>query len=57
MIITAYSEPACVQSTTTTRTLEAHGLDYSVIDLTKHAYRFTCCYVDLLPSSRGVETV
>lgn len=35
MTITAYSKPACVQCTATTRALEARGLDYKVIDLTE----------------------
>lgn len=35
MTITVYSKPACVQCTATTRALEARGLDYQVIDLTK----------------------
>lgn len=37
MTITVYSKPACVQCTATTRALEAHGLSYSVIDLTEDA--------------------
>jgi len=35
MTITVYSKPACVQCTATTRALDARGIDYSVIDLTK----------------------
>ncbi len=35
--ITVYSKPACVQCTATTRALDAKGVDYSVIDLTKDA--------------------
>jgi len=36
MTITVYSKPACVQCTATTRALEARGLDYNVIDLTRN---------------------
>ena len=35
MTITVYSKPACVQSTATTRALEARGLAYQIIDLTE----------------------
>ena len=37
MTITVYSKPACVQCTATTRALDARGLTYDVIDLTKDA--------------------
>ncbi|OWY06925.1 glutaredoxin-like protein NrdH [Thioclava sp. IC9] len=37
MTITVYSKPACVQCTATTRALDAKGIDYNVIDLTKDA--------------------
>jgi len=37
MTITVYSKPACVQCTATTRALDAKGLSYNVIDLTKDA--------------------
>lgn len=33
MSITVYSKPACVQCTATTRALQAHGLDFNVVDL------------------------
>lgn len=35
MAITVYSKPACVQCAATTRALDARGIDYSVIDLTR----------------------
>lgn len=35
MTITVYSKPACVQCTATTRALDARGLAYQIIDLTK----------------------
>ena len=35
MSITVYSKPACVQCTATTRALQAHGLDFNVVDLTE----------------------
>ena len=35
MSITVYSKPACVQCTATTRALDARGVTYNVIDLTK----------------------
>ncbi|TQS72879.1 glutaredoxin-like protein NrdH [Rhodobacteraceae bacterium] len=37
MTITVYSKPACVQCTATTRALEAKGIEYDVVDLTKDA--------------------
>lgn len=36
MTITVYSKPACVQCTATTRALEARGLSYELIDLTRN---------------------
>ena len=35
MSITVYSKPACVQCTATTRSLDAKGLAYTVVDLTE----------------------
>lgn len=35
MNITVYSKPACVQCTATTRALDARGLNYDIIDLTR----------------------
>lgn len=35
MAVTVYSKPACVQCTATTRALDAKGIDYDVVDLTK----------------------
>lgn len=40
MNITVYSKPACVQCTATTRALEARGVHYKVIDLTKNNEAF-----------------
>jgi glutaredoxin-like protein NrdH len=37
MTITVYSKPACVQCTATTRALDRHGIDYSVIDVSTDA--------------------
>ena len=37
MTITAYSKPACVQCTATTRPPDARGISYRVIDLTEDA--------------------
>lgn len=37
MTVTVYSKPACVQCTATTRALDAKGISYTVIDLTKDA--------------------
>lgn len=37
MTITVYSKPACVQCTATTRALDAKGITYAVVDLTKDA--------------------
>ncbi|MDT0684403.1 glutaredoxin-like protein NrdH [Roseicyclus sp. F158] len=34
MTITVYSKPACVQCTATTRSLDAKGITYEVVDLT-----------------------
>ncbi|MDF3855651.1 glutaredoxin-like protein NrdH [Paracoccus pantotrophus] len=34
MPITVYSKPACVQCTATTRTLDAKGIGYQLVDLT-----------------------
>lgn len=35
MSVTVYSKPACVQCTATTRALDAKGISYEVIDLTR----------------------
>ena len=35
MSITVYSKPACVQCTATTRSLDAKGVAYTVVDLTE----------------------
>lgn len=37
MSITVYSKPACVQCTATTRALDRHGIDYTVIDVSADA--------------------
>ena len=37
MTITVYSKPACVQCTATTRALDAKGIAYQVVDLSKDA--------------------
>lgn len=37
MSITVYSKPACVQCTATTRALEAKGISFDLVDLTKDA--------------------
>lgn len=34
-MITVFSKPACVQCTATTRALDARGLAYDVVDLTR----------------------
>lgn len=37
MTVTVYSKPACVQCTATTRALDAKGIAYRVVDLSKDA--------------------
>lgn len=37
MTITVYSKPSCVQCTATTRALDARGLPYQLVDLSKDA--------------------
>ena len=37
MSVTVYSKPACVQCTATTRALDARGIAYDIVDLTKDA--------------------
>lgn len=37
MPITVYSKPACVQCSATTRALDRHGIDYSVVDISENA--------------------
>lgn len=35
MTITIYTKPACVQCTATTRTLDAKGIAYQLVDITE----------------------
>jgi glutaredoxin-like protein NrdH len=35
MTVTVYSKPACVQCTATTRALDRHGIDYTIIDVSE----------------------
>jgi len=37
MTIIVYSKPSCVQCTATTRALDAQGVTYAIVDLTKDA--------------------
>lgn len=37
MTVTVYSKPACVQCTATTRAMDAKGIAYTIVDLTKDA--------------------
>jgi glutaredoxin-like protein NrdH len=40
MPITVYSKPPCVQCSATTRALDRHGIDYSVVDISENADAF-----------------
>lgn len=37
MSITVFSKPACVQCNATYRALDKHGLDYTIVDMSKDA--------------------